>query len=71
MTDNPTQAAPFRGLVPCPACDGSGVEVYGVTVYEPGCSHSHDSTDERECGCCRGTGEIWKRCWPVGEEWTL
>lgn len=42
----------------CPACDGSGVEVFAVTVYEPGCGYSHDSTDERPCPTCNGVGEV-------------
>lgn len=42
----------------CPACDGSGVEVFGVTVYEHGCGFSHPSTDERPCGQCAGEGVI-------------
>lgn len=45
----------FR-IVPCGGCDGSGVEVFGVTVYEHGCGFSHDSTDERPCRACNGTG---------------
>lgn len=40
----------------CPACDGTGVEVFGITVYEHGCGFSHPSTDERPCGHCGGTG---------------
>jgi hypothetical protein len=43
-------------LFTCPCCEGSGIEVYGITVYEPGCSFSHDSSDERECKECGGTG---------------
>lgn len=42
----------------CSACDGSGVETFGITVYEPGCGFSHpSSTDERPCSKCNGTGE--------------
>lgn len=40
----------------CEACDGSGVEVFGITVYEPGCSFSHESSDERPCPLCDGSG---------------
>lgn len=40
----------------CPACDGSGVEVFGIRVYEPGCGFAHDSSDERPCPECRGDG---------------
>ena len=40
----------------CDACDGSGVHVFGVTVYEPGCGFSHASTDEEPCGKCNGGG---------------
>jgi DnaJ-class molecular chaperone len=40
----------------CDACDGSGVEVFGTFVYEPGCGFGHDSTDERPCGKCNGAG---------------
>jgi|GEM_PF-7073153 len=45
-------------LITCEACDGSGVEVFGITVYEPGCGFSHPSTDERPCGHCAGLGEF-------------
>ena len=47
---------PEIGMDFCPACDGSGVEVFGITVYEPGCCFSHDSTDERPCRLCDGSG---------------
>lgn len=47
--------APLQ-LFTCPCCDGSGVEVYGITVYEPGCHFSHDSSDERPCDECGGLG---------------
>lgn len=40
----------------CEACDGSGVEVFGTTVYEPGCGFPHSSTDERPCSTCGGAG---------------
>lgn len=40
----------------CPTCCGSGVEVFGITVYEHGCGFSHPSTDERPCERCRGYG---------------
>ena len=40
----------------CDACDGSGVEVFGVWVYEPGCSFGHMSDDEVPCGKCNGAG---------------
>ena len=40
----------------CEACDGSGVEVYGVTIFEHGCGFHHDSTDERPCRECEGRG---------------
>lgn len=42
----------------CPNCDGSGVEVFGITVYEHGCGYSHDSTDERPCPTCHGSGRL-------------
>lgn len=45
----------------CDACLGSGVEVFGITVYEPGCGYSHDSTDERPCPACGGSGRIEMR----------
>ena len=41
----------------CPACEGSGVEVYATTVYEPGCYFAHDSSDERPCRECWGSGK--------------
>lgn len=59
------------GLIPCPCCNGSGVEVFGVIVYETGCGFSHDSSDEMPCSECDGTGEVWEDCEPAGEEWTL
>lgn len=40
----------------CRACDGYGVEVFGTTVYEPGCGFSHASSDERPCPHCHGDG---------------
>ncbi len=40
----------------CSTCDGSGVQVYGCTVYEAGCHFSHESSDERECPDCKGSG---------------
>lgn len=40
----------------CDACDGSGVEVFGVRVYEHGCGFAHDSSDERPCERCGGVG---------------
>lgn len=43
-------------LVTCPCCDGSGIEVYGISIREPGCHFSHDSSDERECPECEGLG---------------
>lgn len=45
-------------LVTCEACDGSGVEVFGVWVYEHGCGFGHNSTDERPCERCGGLGEF-------------
>lgn len=47
--------APQQWFV-CDACNGSGVEVFGIWVYEPGCGFGHDSTDERPCGKCAGAG---------------
>jgi hypothetical protein len=47
--------APQQWFV-CDACDGSGVEVFGTTVYEHGCGFSHDDTDERPCPQCHGDG---------------
>lgn len=59
------------GLIPCPCCNGSGVDVHGITVFEPGCAFSHDSSDEQPCGECGGAGEVLEECEPAGEEWTL
>jgi ssDNA-binding Zn-finger/Zn-ribbon topoisomerase 1 len=42
----------------CPECNGSGVIVYGVTVYEHGCGFPHDDTDERPCPECSEQEEI-------------
>lgn len=42
----------------CPLCDGSGVETFGITVYEHGCGFSHGSTDERPCPACDGEGVV-------------
>ena len=49
----------FLGPEPdeCEACEGSGVVVFGITVYEPGCGYSYESTDERTCDHCQGTGK--------------
>lgn len=49
----------------CPACDGSGVETFGVTVYEHGCGFSHPSTDERECPYCHGAGTVETEVEPI------
>lgn len=57
MDWNPADEFNGPGLV-CEACDGSGVEVFSVTVYEHGCGYSHDSTDERPCRVCDGAGRI-------------
>lgn len=46
----------------CPACDGAGIQVYRVTVYEHGCGFPHDDSDERPCGLCGGA-----RGWIVTE----
>ena len=40
----------------CNACEGSGVEVFGTWVYEPGCGFGHASSDERPCRECNGAG---------------
>lgn len=40
----------------CSRCDGTGVEVFGVTVYEHGCGFSHRDTEERPCTKCDGAG---------------
>lgn len=40
----------------CDACDGSGEEVFGIWVYEPGCGYGHTSTDGRPCSKCCGEG---------------
>ncbi len=42
----------------CEACDGSGVEVFAIRVYEHGCGFAHDSTDERPCRECGGSGRV-------------
>jgi DnaJ-class molecular chaperone len=55
--------APFE-IVTCDACDGYGNEVFGITVYEPGCGFSHDSTDERPCKHCGGAGVIYREAQP-------
>jgi len=53
LAEHEPQQSPF---VPCGYCEGSGVEVYGVTVFEHGCGFHHDSTDERPCRECGGNG---------------
>jgi hypothetical protein len=60
----------FSGPDPriCECCDGSGVEVFGVTVYEHGCGFSHDSTDERPCKECGGTGQTPERFFNADRE---
>jgi DnaJ-class molecular chaperone len=40
----------------CEACGGSGVIVFATRIYEHGCGFAHDSTDERPCEDCLGTG---------------
>lgn len=40
----------------CDACDGSGVEVYRVTIYEAGCGFPHDDSAEKPCEACGGVG---------------
>lgn len=40
----------------CGACDGSGVEVRGIWVYEHGCGFPHQDTEETPCGKCNGAG---------------
>lgn len=47
-----------RGRVTCEACDGSGVIVFAIRVYEHGCGFAHDSSDERPCEECHGTGKV-------------
>ena len=53
----------FLGPEPdeCEACEGSGVVVFGITVYEPGCGYSHESSDERICEVCNGSGKAPER----------
>jgi DnaJ-class molecular chaperone len=58
-------------LFTCPSCEGSGVEVYAITVCEPGCHFSHDSSDERPCAECGGTGWYVDDVDADDEEWTL
>lgn len=43
----------------CPACDGSGIHAYRITVYEHGCGFPHDDTAEEPCGNCSGDGGKW------------
>ena len=42
----------------CEACGGSGVIVFATRVYEHGCGFAHDSSDERRCDVCLGTGKV-------------
>lgn len=49
----------------CEACDGSGVEVFAVRVYEHGCGFAHDGSDERPCRHCNGTGMAPKKQPPL------
>lgn len=49
----------------CCACNGSGVETFGITVYEHGCGFSHPSTDERPCTYCSGEGVVETRVEPI------
>lgn len=45
-------------LETCPKCDGLGVTLQRVTVYEAGCGFPHDDTDERKCEECDGLGTL-------------
>lgn len=45
-------------IINCEACEGSGVTVFSAWVYENGCGYAHDSTDERPCEDCLGTGRV-------------
>lgn len=56
MDDTTGFELPPEQIFTCEACDGSGVEVFGTWIYEPGCGHGHNSTDERPCGACNGAG---------------
>jgi hypothetical protein len=42
--------------VECDACEGSGVRVFRITVYEHGCGFPHDDSAEEPCGKCAGAG---------------